>query len=177
LIKSNQKSSRQRCFFALKAFALQNGQNLGRDYFALTLISPAAKTPMPYSRTAPHCFARFRPKLFCRQFGEPKSFGDLEKHCTCHRTAPHCFARFRPKLFCRQFGEPKSFGDLEKHCTCHRTAQHCFARFRPKLFCRHFWKVKGFGELEKHCTCHRNAWRQNTNVIKLRKNTGRNNIE
>jgi hypothetical protein len=34
--KGPKNSSRQKCFFALKAFALQNGQNLGWDYFALT---------------------------------------------------------------------------------------------------------------------------------------------
>jgi hypothetical protein len=34
LEKKNQNSNHQKCFFALKAFALQNGQNLGRDYFA-----------------------------------------------------------------------------------------------------------------------------------------------
>jgi hypothetical protein len=43
LIKSNQKSSQQKCFFALKAFALQTGQNLGWNYFALTLLAPCRK--------------------------------------------------------------------------------------------------------------------------------------
>jgi hypothetical protein len=60
------KSSQQKCFFALGAFALQNGQNLGWNYFALARIFPhMQKLPMPCSRTTPHCFARFRPKLFC----------------------------------------------------------------------------------------------------------------
>jgi hypothetical protein len=39
------------------AFALQNGQNLGWDYFALTPITPAAKTPYALQ---PH-----NPTLFC----------------------------------------------------------------------------------------------------------------
>jgi hypothetical protein len=39
-------SSQQKCFFTLKASALQNGQNLGWDFFA-----------------------RFRPKLFCWREG------------------------------------------------------------------------------------------------------------
>ncbi|WP_439699200.1 hypothetical protein ACFGVS_14940 [Mucilaginibacter sp. AW1-7] len=53
--------------FALGAFALQNGQNLGWNYFAPARFCPThlQKLPMPCSRTAPHCFARFRPKLFC----------------------------------------------------------------------------------------------------------------
>ncbi|GAA3976213.1 hypothetical protein GCM10022210_28630 [Mucilaginibacter dorajii] len=51
-------SSQQKCFFALKAFALQNGQNLGWDYFALTRQVPAAKTPYVLP---PHCPASFCP--------------------------------------------------------------------------------------------------------------------
>ncbi|NHA04045.1 hypothetical protein G7092_09570 [Mucilaginibacter sp. HC2] len=41
-MKSNQKSSQQRGFFALTALALQNGQNQGCNYFALlrSLTSP-----------------------------------------------------------------------------------------------------------------------------------------
>jgi hypothetical protein len=50
-----------------KAFARQTVQNHGLESFALlrTLISPAAKVPMPLPRTGLHCSARFRPKLFC----------------------------------------------------------------------------------------------------------------
>jgi hypothetical protein len=36
LIQSNQKSSQQKCFFALLAFALQNGQNHGLQLFCAT---------------------------------------------------------------------------------------------------------------------------------------------
>jgi len=47
LIQSNQKSSHQKCFFAALAFALQNGQNLGWDYFAPGALSPTLqKLPM-----------------------------------------------------------------------------------------------------------------------------------
>ncbi|WP_419789000.1 hypothetical protein [Mucilaginibacter sp. FT3.2] len=64
--KGPKKSSQQKCFFAAQGLALQNGQNLGWDYFALTRQSPRMqKLPMPCHRTAPHCFARFRPKPFC----------------------------------------------------------------------------------------------------------------
>jgi hypothetical protein len=58
LIKSNQKSSQQKCFFALMASALQNRQNLGWNYFALTLLTPAAKTSYALP---PHCPALFWP--------------------------------------------------------------------------------------------------------------------
>jgi hypothetical protein len=47
LIQSNQKSSQQKCFFTLGAFALQNGQNLGWNYFALARVAPPQKLPMP----------------------------------------------------------------------------------------------------------------------------------
>jgi hypothetical protein len=58
-------SSQQKCFFALRAFALQNRQNRGWNYFALTSWLLPQKLPRPCHRTAPRCFARFRPKLFC----------------------------------------------------------------------------------------------------------------
>jgi hypothetical protein len=63
--KGPKNSSQQKCFFALKAFALQNGQNLGCDYFAPSILPQLQKLPMPCRRTTPHCFARFRSKLFC----------------------------------------------------------------------------------------------------------------
>jgi hypothetical protein len=73
LIKSNQKSSQQKCFFTLKASALQNGQNLGWDYFALTLISLAAKTPYALPPHNPALFCPFSPEavlltedVFCK---------------------------------------------------------------------------------------------------------------
>jgi hypothetical protein len=62
LIKSNQKSSQQKCFFALKASALQNRQNLGWDYFALALIFPAAKTPYALPPHSPALFCPFSPE-------------------------------------------------------------------------------------------------------------------
>jgi hypothetical protein len=42
LIQSNQKSSQQKCFFAARAIALQNGQNLGWNYFAPARFIPRA---------------------------------------------------------------------------------------------------------------------------------------
>ncbi|WP_184545055.1 hypothetical protein [Mucilaginibacter sp. FT3.2] len=72
-MKSNQKSSRQKGFFAAQAFALQSWQNLGWNYFALTRIALGMqKLPMPCSRTAHHRSARFRPKLLCRHIGEAR---------------------------------------------------------------------------------------------------------
>jgi hypothetical protein len=41
--KGPKNSSQQKCFFTLKAFALQNGQNLGWNYFALAHLSPTCK--------------------------------------------------------------------------------------------------------------------------------------
>ncbi|MCS3734845.1 hypothetical protein [Mucilaginibacter dorajii] len=61
-MKKNQNSSQQKCFCALRAFALQNGQNLGWDYFALTLISPAAKTPYALPPHSPALFCPFSPE-------------------------------------------------------------------------------------------------------------------
>jgi hypothetical protein len=64
--KGPKNSSQQKCFFALGAFALQNGQNLGWNYFAPARLTHArAKTsyaPQPHS---PALFARFHPKLAC----------------------------------------------------------------------------------------------------------------
>jgi hypothetical protein len=62
LIKSNQKSSQQKCFFAAQAFALQNGQNRGWDYFALTLFTPTAKTPYALQPHSPALFCPFSPE-------------------------------------------------------------------------------------------------------------------
>jgi hypothetical protein len=56
--KGPKRSSQQKCFFALKASALQKRQNLGWNYFALTRFAPAAKTPYALP---PHC-----PALFCQ---------------------------------------------------------------------------------------------------------------
>ncbi|WP_290304629.1 hypothetical protein [Mucilaginibacter flavus] len=64
--KVTKKSSQQKGFFAAQAFSLQNGQNLGWNYFALALIVPhMQKLPMPCHRTAHHRSACFRPKLLC----------------------------------------------------------------------------------------------------------------
>jgi hypothetical protein len=70
LIQSNQKSSRQKCFFAHRAFALQTGQNHGLESFALLAFAPVpCFSKISYARSAQthHRSARFRPKLFCRQ--------------------------------------------------------------------------------------------------------------
>jgi hypothetical protein len=54
-MKSNQKSSQQKCFFALKASALQNAQNLGWNYFALARLPHAhAKTSYALQPHNPH---------------------------------------------------------------------------------------------------------------------------
>jgi hypothetical protein len=64
--KVTKKSSQQKGFFAARAFALQNGQNLGWNYFAPELTPPPLqKLPMPCNRTGHHRFGRFRPKLLC----------------------------------------------------------------------------------------------------------------
>jgi hypothetical protein len=60
--KSNQKGCQQKCFFARKASALQNGQNLGWDYFALTHIAPAAKTPYALQPHGPALFCPLSPE-------------------------------------------------------------------------------------------------------------------
>jgi hypothetical protein len=61
--KVPKNSSHQKCFFALGAFALQNGQNLGWNYFAPRLLSPAhAKTSYACSRTKPALFCPFSPE-------------------------------------------------------------------------------------------------------------------
>ncbi|GAA3974522.1 hypothetical protein [Mucilaginibacter dorajii] len=59
------KSSQQKCFFALKASALQNGQNLGWNYFALTLITPAAKNFL--------CSATAQPRIVLPVFARSRS--------------------------------------------------------------------------------------------------------
>jgi hypothetical protein len=68
LIQSNQKSSRQKGFFAAQGFALQTGQNHGLESFAplaFALALASAKFPMPLPHSSHHRSARFRPKLFC----------------------------------------------------------------------------------------------------------------
>ncbi|MCS3732612.1 hypothetical protein [Mucilaginibacter dorajii] len=60
--KGPKNSSQQKCFFAPKAFALQNGQNLGWNYFALSLISPAAKTSYALPPHSPASFWPFSPE-------------------------------------------------------------------------------------------------------------------
>src|SRR5476651_172814 len=63
LMKSNQKSSQQKCFFARKASALQIGQNLGRNYFAHTRISPThAKTSYALQPHSPPSFCPLSPE-------------------------------------------------------------------------------------------------------------------
>jgi len=52
------------------AFARQIGQNLGRNLFALLRSLASAlqqKFAMPSQRSGHHCFARFHPKLSCRE--------------------------------------------------------------------------------------------------------------
>ena len=67
--KSNQKGLQQKGFFALKAFALQTGQNHGLQLFcpaSPTLTPTSAKTCYALSIThTHHRSARFRPKLIC----------------------------------------------------------------------------------------------------------------
>jgi len=67
LVKRNQNRRQQKCFFALKASTLQNGQNLGWNYlppcFARTCHPLPAKLPMPCHSTTHHRFGRFHPKL------------------------------------------------------------------------------------------------------------------
>jgi len=48
LVKRNQNRRQQKCFFALKASALQNGQNLGRNYL-----------PPCFARTSPPFWQNF----------------------------------------------------------------------------------------------------------------------
>ncbi|MDN3582860.1 hypothetical protein [Mucilaginibacter flavus] len=55
-------SSHQKCFFAAQAFALQNGQNLGWDYFALARFVPTAKTPYALPTHSPASFCPFSPE-------------------------------------------------------------------------------------------------------------------
>jgi hypothetical protein len=75
-------SSQQRCFFARKAFALQNRQNLGWNYFALTLLALTAKTsyalPAPKPRIVLAVFARS-----CSADGKPKSFREVDTPTSC----------------------------------------------------------------------------------------------
>ncbi|GAA3967149.1 hypothetical protein [Mucilaginibacter dorajii] len=73
------KSSQQRCFFALKAFALQNGQNLGWDYFALALLCPAAKTPYALPTHNPALFCPFSPEaVLLALLGRRNHYGDMK---------------------------------------------------------------------------------------------------
>jgi hypothetical protein len=58
LIQSNQKSSQQKCFFAALAFALQNGQNLGWNYFA------PVRFPHAHAKTS-YALPSHNPALFC----------------------------------------------------------------------------------------------------------------
>jgi len=61
--KRTKKSSQQKCFFAARAFALQNGQNLGWNYFALARISSAhAKTSYALQPHNPALFCPFSPE-------------------------------------------------------------------------------------------------------------------
>ncbi|MDN3580006.1 hypothetical protein [Mucilaginibacter flavus] len=46
----------------LRAFALQNGQNLGRDYFALTLLAPYCKNSYAPPPHRPPSFCPFSPE-------------------------------------------------------------------------------------------------------------------
>jgi hypothetical protein len=65
LIQSNQKSSRQKGFFAAPAFAPQTRQNHGLESFAplRSLIALAsAKFPMPLPRTRPPLFCPLSPE-------------------------------------------------------------------------------------------------------------------
>jgi hypothetical protein len=55
--KGPKNSSQQKCFFAALAFALQNGQNLGWDYFAPMHFAPHRKNSL--------CPAFHNPALFC----------------------------------------------------------------------------------------------------------------
>ncbi|WP_184542318.1 hypothetical protein [Mucilaginibacter sp. FT3.2] len=60
--KGPKNSSQQKCFFAHRAFALQNGQNLGWNYFALTLFALAAKTSYALPPHNPALFWPFSPE-------------------------------------------------------------------------------------------------------------------
>jgi hypothetical protein len=63
LMKSNQKSSQQKCFFAHEAFALQIEQNLGRNYFAHARISLThAKTSYALQPHSPPSFCPLSPE-------------------------------------------------------------------------------------------------------------------
>jgi hypothetical protein len=63
LIQSNQKSSQQKCFFVLKASALQNEQNLGWNYFAPSHLPHArAKTSYALQPHSPALFCPFSPE-------------------------------------------------------------------------------------------------------------------
>jgi hypothetical protein len=56
-------SSQQKCFFARNASALQNGQNLGWNYFAPRLLSRAhAKTSYALLPHSPALFCPFSPE-------------------------------------------------------------------------------------------------------------------
>jgi len=61
--KSNQKGCQQKCFFAHEASALQNGQNLGWNYFALARQAPThAKTSYALQPHSPALFCPFSPE-------------------------------------------------------------------------------------------------------------------
>jgi len=72
--KVTKKSSQQKGFFAARAFALQNGQNRGWDYFALAHIAPTAKTPYALQPHRPPSFWPFSPEAALLTGREHESF-------------------------------------------------------------------------------------------------------
>jgi len=63
--KGPKNSSQQKCFFALGAFALRNGQNLGWNYFALARQASAhAKTSYALQPHSPALFCPFSPEAY-----------------------------------------------------------------------------------------------------------------
>jgi hypothetical protein len=65
-MKSNQKSSQQRGFFAAQAFALQIDQNHGLQLFAPNFRSPTLLQNLlcPCSRTVPPLFCPLSPEAY-----------------------------------------------------------------------------------------------------------------
>jgi hypothetical protein len=86
LIQSNQKSSRQKGFFASQGLCLQTGQNHGLESFApLHSLLPSLQQNFLclYRAQGHHRSARFRPKLFCRRgrkVVETRSIASLHYH-------------------------------------------------------------------------------------------------
>jgi hypothetical protein len=69
--KVPKNSSQQKCFFAARGFALQNGQNLGWDYFAPVHLAPLCKNSL--------CPAFVQPRIVLSVFARSCSADNLGK--------------------------------------------------------------------------------------------------